>query len=433
MFKSTKCTTPFQRKHVLEFSFEIVEFEEKGNTPVMMGVCCVFCVHRGQDVGPVSRKNKPIDNIHIFKALFIKQHYLSHLKQHVETWEEYNELSVDGKVKRANTMHIYIDNNQDAIYFTILLMIVNVIIKELFYYDNNQILIGVDEVQEEEEEDHHMNMEWICKKVEKKITLKCNAMKLFQLDEDNEMYIVNVPNSMRLFLAINYVRCGMLFQQTIVAIHHAKDRFKMQKLGSINNHNIDQYIHILVVTNLNKIADVLLHLLVWAFSVARDGSMHHSSSFFDMHIRIYVSGVLSNLHLVTIPMFEWHTVENIFNLIARFLDVLSSTMTIWHAKLVSVLTDGENTMCRNPTLGLSVKMQFTLPKMGKWSPPGLPKTQKKIWGVKSPRLDAFFISMERSWSVDVQNGVALPIWTSEAQVMGKRKVGSQTASLTPDH
>ncbi len=35
--------------------------------------------------------------------------------------------------------------------------------------------------------------------------------------------------------------------------------------------------------------------------------------------------------------------------------------------------------CRNPTLGLSVRMQLTaLPKVRKWSPPGLPKTQKMI-------------------------------------------------------
>jgi hypothetical protein len=33
---------------------------------------------------------------------------------------------------------------------------------------------------------------------------------------------------------------------------------------------------------------------------------------------------------------------------------------------------------RNPTLGPSVRMQLTLPKVGKWSPPGLPKTQKTI-------------------------------------------------------
>jgi hypothetical protein len=29
--------------------------------------------------------------------------------------------------------------------------------------------------------------------------------------------------------------------------------------------------------------------------------------------------------------------------------------------------------CRNPTLGLSVRMKLTLPKVGTWSPPGLRK------------------------------------------------------------
>ncbi len=141
-----------------------------------------------------------------------------HLKQHVETWEEYKELSVDskkvyfnGKVKRVNTMHMYIDTNQDAIHFIISLPIVDVIIKELFYRDEDQILAGIDEIEEEDEEDHHINMERIRKKVEKKIALKRNAMKLFKLDEDNEMYTVDIPNNTRFFLAIDYVGCGMLF------------------------------------------------------------------------------------------------------------------------------------------------------------------------------------------------------------------------------
>jgi hypothetical protein len=51
-------------------------------------------------------------------------------------------------------------------------------------------------------------------------------------------------------------------------------------------------------------------------------------------------------------------------------------------------------LCRNPTLGLSVRMQLTLPKVRKWSHPGLPKIQKTIWGVKSPCIGEFFIPME---------------------------------------
>jgi hypothetical protein len=127
-------------------------------------------------------------------------------------------------------------------------------------------------------------------------------------------------------------------------IRQAKDRLKVQSLGGINNHNVGQYVRALVTTNLNKIVDLLPQPLVWVFWVIRDGSTHYSSSFFDMRICIYVDGILSNLHLVAIPMFEWHIVENIFNLIAGFLDALNGVTMIWHVKLVSVSTDGENTM-----------------------------------------------------------------------------------------
>jgi hypothetical protein len=83
--------------------------------------------------------------------------------------------------------------------------------------------------------------------------------------------------------------------------------------------------------------------------------------------------------------------------------------------------------------GLSVKVKPTLPKVGSWSPTRLPKTQSSIARVKSPRIRMFLVSLERSGSVDVQNGLAWVIWTFSAQVMGKRRAGSQTGSLTPDH
>jgi hypothetical protein len=63
-----------------------------------------------------------------------------------------------------------------------------------------------------------------------------------------------------------------------------------------------------------------------------------------MRIYICVNGILSNLHLVAIPMFERHTAENIFNLIVRFLDALNGATMIWRGKFMSVSTDGENRM-----------------------------------------------------------------------------------------
>jgi len=75
----------------------------------------------------------------------------------------------------------------------------------------------------------------------------------------------------------------------------------------------------------------------------------------------------------------------------------------------------------------------TLPKLGTWSPPGLPNVQSSTARPKTLCIGSFLLSLKRSWNVDIENGLALAIRTSTAQVMGKRRAGSQTGSLTPDH
>jgi len=69
-------------------------------------------------------------------------------------------------------------------------------------------------------------------------------------------------------------------------------------------------------------------------------------------------------------------------------------------------------------------MTLTLPKWGLGSPSGLPKLQSSIAEVKTPCLEAFFISLENYHSVDVENGLTSAIWTSTTQVMAKRRAGS---------
>jgi len=54
----------------------------------------------------------------------------------------------------------------------------------------------------------------------------------------------------------------------------------------------------------------------------------------------------------------------------------------------------------------SVRLPLTLLKMGLGSLSGLPKVQSAIVGVKTPCIEVLFIPLERSRSVDVQNGLA---------------------------
>jgi hypothetical protein len=66
------------------------------------------------------------------------------------------------------------------------------------------------------------------------------------------------------------------------------------------------------------------------------------------------------------------------------------------------------------------------PTLGKVEDEGLPNVQSSTTRTKTPRIGVFLMSLERSWNVDIENGLALAIRTSSAQVMGKRRAGSQT-------
>jgi len=49
-----------------------------------------------------------------------------------------------------------------------------------------------------------------------------------------------------------------------------------------------------------------------------------------------------------------------------------------------------------PHFEASVRMRFTLPKVGIWSPLGFPQLQSSTIEGKTPFLEVFFIPLERS-------------------------------------
>jgi hypothetical protein len=101
--------------------------------------------------------------------------------------------------------------------------------------------------------------------------------------------------------------------------------------------------------------------------------------------------------------------------------------------LFTIFARGPHFLLSQPYFGQVWGWSPTLGKAGIWSPPGLPDVQSSTAGPKTPRIGVFLVSLESSWSVDIESALALGIWTSVAQVMGKRRAGSRTGSLTPDH
>jgi hypothetical protein len=80
---------------------------------------------------------------------------------------------------------------------------------------------------------------------------------------------------------------------------------------------------------------------VWEFSLAADASTHLGVPLFDQRIHVCVKGVLYNLHLILVPFFKRHTAQNYVKLINILLNTVSLS---WREKVISINSDGENTM-----------------------------------------------------------------------------------------
>lgn len=89
-------------------------------------------------------------------------------------------------------------------------------------------------------------------------------------------------------------------------------------------------------------------------------------SFMDQRLRLAVDGLLVNLHLLAIPMFDRHTAVNRVNLITKVMDVINSG---WRDKLIRLSSDGENTMtgCRGGVITL-LEQQVTNDILRVWCP-----------------------------------------------------------------
>jgi len=341
-------TTPFQPKHALEYGLELVKTEIGG----LQTVRCLFCVYEGRDVVQVGsltgRKRKSRNDIHYYRKPFAPQNYRSHnASQHTESWSHYSQLSqedkatyFDNKEKRVNTLHHHMDLAADTLVFTVQPAIVETIIGDMFFRDDEELLDNGDE-DEDEDEEAAGAAAVIAKKVARKAMERVNAMKLFVKDEETGKYTVAIKNITRYELALDHVGSGMSFRQTAGAIEHAKCRTHSAKLAGINDMMVGKFVRSLVASNLQRISDLMSHSSVWAFSFAGDSSTHRGNSFFDMRVRFCHRAVLANLHLVAIPMFDRHTAQIIFTMVCKFMDAL---LPPWRAKLISVASDGENTM-----------------------------------------------------------------------------------------
>ncbi len=341
-----KAKTPWQPAHGLEYALEVVSIAANSDITVR----CMFCVYEGRDSivvdGSSTRKRKLRNDIKYFLKPFLPHKYRSHHDgQHVESWALYKAAAkkdkqhfFDNKIKVANTLHRYMDLDNNILTFMINANIMNMIISDMFFRDD-EVVVDSDDADDDDDD----LVGTTAKKAANKLKENTNGMKLFilnEVDEDEDdlhSYTVTINNIMRFNLAMDHVGNGMSFRHTTSAIQHAKEGIKTTKLASITD--------LMVGSTLQQIADCLDDESVWAMSLAGDSSTHRGQSFFDLCVYICFRGRLLNLHLVVIPMFDRHTAGNIFNMLVKFLDALYGK---WRAKLIGMSSDEREHDDRSP-------------------------------------------------------------------------------------
>jgi len=87
--------------------------------------------------------------------------------------------------------------------------------------------------------------------------------------------------------------------------------------------------------------------------------------------------------------------------------------------------------CRNPTLAKCGGEAQHLEKVEVWSPPGLPNVQSSTTRPKTPRIGVFLVSLERSWNVDIENGLALAIRPLQPKLWANERPGVKLAVWLP--
>ncbi|CAI5727443.1 unnamed protein product [Hyaloperonospora brassicae] len=311
-------TTPFQEKHALEFGLEIIKTEKGGAHTVR----CLFCIYDRRD-------NIKSQYEAAWQGLGRVQRACNTEKRKYFT----------GKTKIMNTLHHFLDVEGDTIKFQSF---------AAHRRDHHQRHVLqkreiLDNAEDEDEEDFVESdaAKEVADKIDKKFSEKANAMKLFVKDSKTVKYVITVKNVMRYDLALNHVGSVMSFLHAAMGFDHAKRRTQTPKIAGINSLMVGQFIRALVASNLQRIADFMGDASVWAISLACDGSTHRGQSFFDMRLRFCYRGVLVNLHLVAIPMFDRHTSQIILDTVCKFMDTLYGS---WRGKLFYVASEGENAM-----------------------------------------------------------------------------------------
>ena len=217
---------------------------------------------------------------HSFIQEILHNHYKQHhTMQHPKRWKEYQEASKEEKktffdevIPVKQTLHTYFGAQQVCQRFLVNATVVNVIIGDMLW-----------DPEDIDGETHAKMMHPFLD--------FADAVKELEEGKGVDRYCIVIKNPAQFSLAIGYLKASCSFWQTSCVMMMTKE-----KTGS---------------------------------------STHRSTSYLDICIRLHLNHAsIVNLHVLVIPVFDWHTGLVIFEIASKALDVLCK---LWRDVVIGVL------------------------------------------------------------------------------------------------
>jgi hypothetical protein len=268
--------------------------------------------------------------------------------QHPTKWAEYKRLNSiverqaffdDVPVAFRNSIKAHFSSSslgaEHQIVFDIEKDIVDVIVRDMMFDLVDIVDSDADNDAEENDPafDNDTKHDVVLRRCIQKASLaKERALSLFQrVDQEEEeegnanySYSVTIPKLKTIVfqLSVRYMSCGASFRLASNILNYMYNVLHNPVLRACSRHDVANYIRIVCVVNLQRIACHLRR--AWAFSIALDSATHQSTSYLDVRFRIFMPAFYNivNLHAVVLPMFDWHTGEVMFEMVVSFLDIL---------------------------------------------------------------------------------------------------------------
>lgn len=111
------------------------------------------------------------------------------------------------------------------------------------------------------------------------------------------------------------------------------------KVGSTSPPNASLFSLLVCISNVQTILNTISNR--WIFSIAINDGNKSNASYLNIRVRVNHNGVWFNMHLLTSPMRQQHTVFYMFELISKILD---NRVPAWTERLLSKSINGASKM-----------------------------------------------------------------------------------------